>query len=128
MSAHLKTFLHKDVAHYGHKVLSTFNLPKNQDYFVFHEGVLSSTYGIETIAFLSTKPDLQKLGWPNLEVHFCDILPGKEHMVNSGYSEKVSFTSSHSCTCTIYNYLYMCACVHAGAGMCTCVMSVFMYM
>lgn len=33
MSAHLKTFLHKDVAQYGHKVLSTFNLPKKSGLF-----------------------------------------------------------------------------------------------
>lgn len=81
--------------------------------------MLSSTYGIETIAFLSTKPDLQKLGWPNLEVHFCDILPGKEHMVNSGYSEKVSFTLAthvHALFTTICICVRVCmqvqACVH----------------
>lgn len=43
-------------------------------YYSVGKGVLSSSYGIETMAFISTKPELEKLGWPDLQIHFSGIL------------------------------------------------------
>ncbi|KAK7107382.1 glucose dehydrogenase [FAD, quinone]-like [Littorina saxatilis] len=42
------------------------------------KGLLSSNYGLETIAFLSTKSELQKQGWPNLQIHFAGFIPNRK--------------------------------------------------
>ena len=51
--------------------------------------MLASNYGMETAAFLSTKPDLEKQGWPDLEILFAGYLPNSKLGKESGYNEQV---------------------------------------
>ena len=52
-------------------------------------GILASSYGIETLAFLSTKPELEKLGWPDLQLHFVGFMPDSKVGNMIGFSEQV---------------------------------------
>lgn len=52
-------------------------------------GVLSSTYGIETAAFLATRSELENIDWPDLQVHFGGFLFNEIHNKQRGFSNQV---------------------------------------
>lgn len=58
-------------------------------------GLLSSNYGLETIAFLSTKSELQKQGWPNLQIHFAGFIPNRKFHEAFRFNEQVSSGTSY---------------------------------
>ncbi|KAL8591799.1 hypothetical protein ACOMHN_047059 [Nucella lapillus] len=57
-------------------------------YLSFGKGVLSSNYGLETLAFLSTDAKLAVKDWPDLQIHFIGLLQDREFYEKSGYTEQ----------------------------------------
>ena len=91
------------------------------------KGILSSNYGIETVAFLSTKAELGKQGWPDLQIHFASYLPNQEFSEAFGFSKQVSVSV---CVCVhvcVYVCIHVVVCVCArthvcvGTYICVCV-------
>lgn len=67
------------------RLQSYFELAK---YLTVGKGILSSNYGLETMVFLGTKPELQKMDWPDLQIHFQDYIHDNKINRVLGFSEE----------------------------------------
>jgi hypothetical protein len=52
-------------------------------------GLLASNYGLEAMAFMATKPELEKKSWPDMQLHFSSFIHSNKELKMMGYDKQV---------------------------------------